>query len=224
MRYRLLLLAAAVLVPGIACTDRILSPTRSAGAAHRDLGTDTTAVVVVVDTTTPVDTTTLSLADSNSAIVPDSIVTTDSATFPISSYTNLKPLLCPNGNTQMASGWIGPDGGTVGANGFVLTLPPNAVAQLTHFQVIVPASDTVKVEIHALDSLGAVIPSFQFIVPAKITMNLARCSKLPDFRLQAVYVDIFDRMVDIMQVGGADRVNKKLTFGTPHLSGYVIAY
>lgn len=144
-----------------------------------------------------------------------SVVTVDSLPAP-------QLLVCPTTDAASASAVIGPNGGTIGARGTSITIPPGAVPDSTLFEVIVPASQYLETRIHAVG-----VDHYQFQVPATITMNYARCpsSALPtDAELEGVYVDTSTYQV-LQQMGGVnDRSGHKVTFTTGHLSGYIIAY
>ena len=177
------------------------------------LSSDTTAVF----DTTVVYTDSSFLIDTTSVIVPTDTV---ASLYPVTPLADLTPLACPNTHTRAARAWIGPQGGTVGAGGAVLTLPAGAITDSTEFEVIVPVSPVYRVEIHALDAAGAALPSFLFAAPAKIALNLSRCT-LPATRLQAGYV-VDQALRQIMQVGGTDRTSGKYTFSSGHLSGFIV--
>ena len=51
-------------------------------------------------------------------------------------------LVCPTTDAASASAVIGPNGGTIGARGASITIPPGAVPDSTLFEVIVPAWTT----------------------------------------------------------------------------------
>jgi hypothetical protein len=196
------LVGALAAVLAVACTDRLAAPLRRAGAARPDL--------VAVDSGVPIDTST----------VPDT------STLPANSLAAVRALSCPVGTASRVRGWIGPDGGSVGSKAALLSVPAGAVAAPTQFEVQVPGTDTVGVEVHALDSLGAPTASYQFAQEAKITVNLGRCgaSGLPSAKLQVMHVDSLGNILEVMQVGRTDRTGMRISFPTPHLSGYVIFY
>jgi hypothetical protein len=179
-----------------ACTDSgsPIAPNRSSPPIRFDVSSDSSSVTVVASDTIP----TVSLSSS------------------VPAPTQL--LYCPTTDQASARATIGAAGGSVGARGTVLTLPAGAVDAPTEFEVVVPASDYLEVQVHAVGHA-----SFQFLKPVYISLNFARCSSLPAEKLQAVYIDATRSIVELMGAG-ADRVNKKLVFTTPHLSGYAIAW
>ena len=130
-------------------------------------------------------------------------------------------LVCPTQETQVERALIGPGGGTFGVRGTSITIPAGAVPQPTLFEVVVPASRYMEVEIHAV---GA--ESYIFARPVTVTINYARCpddAAPPDANLQGVYIDSLDRVLELMG-GVADKSDHKVTFATGHLSGYAVAY
>jgi hypothetical protein len=130
-------------------------------------------------------------------------------------------LACPSNAEARAAAWIGPAGGIVEARGATLTVPAGAVAVSTLFEVVVPASQTMTVDIHAVGVEG-----FQFLTPATITLNFARCAgtTAPIDQFQGAYVDLATAAILEYMGGVVDRSGHKLSFTTLHLSGYAVAY
>lgn len=116
---------------------------------------------------------------------------------------------------------IGVLGGTLSLGGNSIAIPANAVLQPTVFQIVVPKSQDMKVEIHAVG-----LTSFLFQTPVQVTLDYSRCpaGAIPSgAALQAVYVDSTDAV--LQQMGGTvDTTLHRLTFTTGHLSGYAVAY
>jgi hypothetical protein len=128
----------------------------------------------------------------------------------------------PDGGRGACAGRDRPDGGTLGARGTSITIPAGAVPTPTAFEVVVPVSPYMEVEIHAVGQAG-----YAFAQPAAITINYARCpaDAVPaDAALEGVYVESGTRRVLERMGGTADKTGKKITFSTPHLSGYIVAY
>jgi hypothetical protein len=221
MRYRILLAAIAMAV--VACSDRILAPTRHAGG-HLTDSLSTTVLSAAIDSTvfdtTVVYTDSVFAVDTATVIVPADTVT---SVYPISPITQLTALACSNSHTRAARARISPAGGTVGAGGVTVVIPAGAIPDSTVFEVIVPVSPVLRADIHALAPDGTTLASYQFQLPVKVTFNMSRCGALPQRSLQSGYV-VEQNLRQILQVGGADRANSKYTFSTPHLSGYVIYY
>jgi hypothetical protein len=128
-----------------------------------------------------------------------------------------KLLACATDVEHRESRVIGPEGGKLEVQGTSLDLPAGAVDEPTEFEVILPVSPYMKTEIHATG-----YTSFNFLVPAKIVINFARCSKLPSQILQAVWISDSDQILQILKVGGS-RAFKRIEFQTSHLSGYAVA-
>jgi len=131
-------------------------------------------------------------------------------------------LACPTNDEARAAAVIGPEGGTLGARGTSITIPAGAVPEPTAFEVVVPVSPYMEIEIHAVGQA-----SYAFAQPAAVTINFARCpdDAVPDgATLEGVYVESGTRRVLEHMGGTADEDGKKITFATPHLSGYIVAY
>lgn len=129
---------------------------------------------------------------------------------------------CSDDSTELSpTATIGAIGGTLAFDGDSISIPPGAVLAPTLFQIVVPASPHMKVEIQAVG-----LSSFIFQKPVQITLDYGRCAAAavpPGATLQAVYVDSTDNV--LQQMGGtADTVQHQLTFSTGHLSGYAVAY
>ncbi|MEJ7811208.1 MAG: hypothetical protein WKG32_12415 [Gemmatimonadaceae bacterium] len=130
-------------------------------------------------------------------------------------------LVCPTVEDHVERALVGPLGGTLGVRGTSISIPPGAVPEPTLFEIAVPASRFMEVEIHAVAS-----SSYLFRQPATITINYARCpddAAPPAAVLQGVYIDGAKRVLETMP-GNADKVAKKMSFQTNHLSGYAVAY
>jgi hypothetical protein len=130
-------------------------------------------------------------------------------------------LACPTRSEVRAAAWIGPAGGSVEARGATLTVPAGAVAVTTRFEVVVPVSQTMVVDVHAVG-----VDAFRFRTPATITLNFGRCdgSGVPFDRLQGANVDLATGAILELMGGVVDQSGHKLSFATPHLSGYAVAY
>lgn len=136
--------------------------------------------------------------------------------------SEVRLLACPTADERRAQAVIGPEGGTLGAGRSSITIPAGAVAAPTTFEVVVPASPYMEVQIHAVGHA-----SYVFATPAAITIGYGRCpdGAVPaDAALEGVHVESGTRSVLERMGGNADKANKKVTFATPHLSGYIVAY
>ena len=131
-------------------------------------------------------------------------------------------LVCPTQEEASAQAVIGPAGGSVGARGTSLVVPAGAVAEPTLFEVVVPVSRYMRVEIHAVGQ-----DDYVFRAPVAISINYARCpvEAVPDeAALEGVYISNLTNQVLEVLGGTVDRTGHKITFSTGHLSGYAVAY
>lgn len=134
----------------------------------------------------------------------------------------LRLLACPTTDEARERAVIGPQGGTLGARGTSIAIPAGAVPEPTAFEVVVPASPYMEINIHAVGQ-----GSYAFAQPASVTINFARCADdaVPaGATLEGVYVESGTRRVLERMGGTTDKNGKKITFTTPHLSGYIVAY
>ena len=131
-------------------------------------------------------------------------------------------LVCPTQDATNSRAVIGPTGGSLSVRGSSITIPAGAVPEPTLFEVEVPVSKYMEVEIHAVGQ-----PAYVFQKPATITINFARCpgDAIPmGATLAGAYIDgATGRVLEVMG-GVVDKTGHKLIFITGHLSGYAIAY
>ena len=133
----------------------------------------------------------------------------------------LQLLSCPADEGQQATGLLGLLGGTLSLGGNSLHLPLGGLLSAQLFQVVVPASQYMEVDVHAVG-----LTSFLFQRPATITIDYSRCAdSIPEgAQLHVVYIDSDTKAV-LEDMGGADdSLAHRITFSTPHLSGYAVAY
>ena len=131
-------------------------------------------------------------------------------------------LVCPTDTFRSARGTIGLLGGVIAAGGSSITIPAGAVVQPTAFEVEVPASRYMEVEIHAVGQ-----EHYYFLVPALITIDYSRCPSgaiPPGVLLTGVHISSDTKSILDIMGGVNDPLLKQLTFPTGHLSGYAIAY
>lgn len=129
-------------------------------------------------------------------------------------------LACPSHDDRSVSGTIGLLGGTLAVDGHRFTVPALAVLSPTRFTMTAPASRFVEIEIHA-DGRD----SFRFLIPAEVTISYDRCTA-SDIDPDALTVWHVDTMLGTLleHMGGqADPEARTVTFGTDHLSGFIIA-
>lgn len=129
-------------------------------------------------------------------------------------------LECPTDETLHAQRTIGLLGGTITAGGTSITIPPGAVLLPRTFHVTVPASRLMEVDISAAGSAH-----YQFLLPATVTIDYSRCGTAAavDTPLRAYYIHDITKVLLALMGGTDDKVGRKVTFATDHLSGYAIA-
>jgi hypothetical protein len=152
----------------------------------------------------------------------DSELTTPAATAALIGSSDPQLLVCPTTETRSARATIGLAGGTVSVGGSSITIPPGAVLVPTKFEVIVPASSYMEVEIHAVG-----MERYFFLLPATVTIDHSRCpaDAVPENAvLQGVYIDSLTKQVLDLMGGDADTDGQTVRFLTGHLSGYAVAY
>lgn len=167
----------------------------------------------------------LSVVSAASCIDADSTPTTPARVSAAAHFTETPAthlLVCPASDSASTTGVIDVLGGMLSLGGDALELPPNAVLLPTAFEVVVPRSPYMEVDVHAVG-----LTTFLFQQPASITIDYSRCS--PDAipagaQLHAVYIDS-DTKAILQDMGGTvDSAARRITFTTGHLSGYAVAY
>jgi hypothetical protein len=117
---------------------------------------------------------------------------------------------------------VGPEGGTVTFGGARLQLPAGAVPVATVFEIVLPASAVVEVDVHAVG-----VPHYVFERPVTLTVSYERCGADPiplDAVAEGVYI-AHEPYTVLENMGGTlDRTARTVTFTTGHLSGYAVAY
>jgi hypothetical protein len=131
-------------------------------------------------------------------------------------------LACPSTGTQTITGVVGLLGGTLSLGPTKISIPLGAVLEPTLFQIVIPESQYMEVDVHAVG-----LTSFLFKRPVQVTIDYSRCADeaIPaGAQLQGVYIDGETKAV-LQQMGGVDdHDSRRITFSTPHLSGYAVAY
>src|ERR1041384_2410760 len=79
-------------------------------------------------------------------------------------------LACPTTESQRITGVVGLLGGVLSLGGTSIDIPAGAVSLPTLFEIVVPPSPYMEVEIHAVG-----LTSFLFHKPASITLDYSRC-------------------------------------------------
>ena len=130
-------------------------------------------------------------------------------------------LVCPGSVPRYVAGVVTPAlGGTVAVGGFSITVPPGGVSEPQTIVLTVPQSAYLEVDIRVEGQ-----EHFVFQAPATVTLDYSRCgvSSSELGRLTAWYIDGATKAL-LENMGGVDdRPARRLTFSTPHLSGYSIA-
>jgi hypothetical protein len=126
-------------------------------------------------------------------------------------------LSCPGGSNHVSRATIGPEGGRLSLDGFVMDVPAGAVLDTTTFVMRVPEAKVLKVKIRARDE-----KHFVFEKPVSITLNYSRCSSVPSDPT-AWYIDE-NTNSELEQMPGANNAAAQtFTLRTGHLSGYALA-
>jgi hypothetical protein len=133
-----------------------------------------------------------------------------------------KAIPCPVNASTSASGVLGPLGGAVTAlpTATAILLPAGALLTPTTFDVTVPASQFVIVDIKAD---GA--DHFTFALPVTIVLDYSRCTRSDILGADlGVYVyepatgELGEKMVSV-----DNKLLRQITFATNHLTSYVVA-
>jgi hypothetical protein len=130
-------------------------------------------------------------------------------------------LLCPSSQTQSTLGVVGPFGGTLSVGPLTFQVPFGAVSLPTLFRLTVPAGQYMEVDIQANN-----LTSFLFNTPVSVTIDYSRCdpASTAGLSLSVWHIDVTSKAL-LENMGGVnDVVARKITFSTPHLSGYAIAF
>jgi hypothetical protein len=126
-------------------------------------------------------------------------------------------LSCPGGSNGVARATIGPEGGRLSLDGFVMNVPAGAVLDTTTFVMRVPEAKVLKVKIRARDE-----KHFVFEKPVTITLDYSRCSSAPTDPT-AWYIDENTNSELEEMPGANDAAAHTFTLQTGHLSGYALA-
>jgi hypothetical protein len=138
----------------------------------------------------------------------------------LSSTANL--VECRTDETVTSSGSITEAGGSLAIGGTIVVFPPGAVLGATNFTLTIPASKYVEVQIRAT---GHEYFDFQEGSPAVVTIDYSRCNR-SDVLVKPLSVwYINSEKEPETNMGGVDnKLTRSITFTTPHLSGYAIAF
>ena len=111
-------------------------------------------------------------------------------------------------------------GGELNTGDAQLEVPFAAVWYDTPVQVVVPTSEYIEVELHAVGH-----DHFEFERPVTVTLDFSRCAAdaLPLDRMRVVYIDATSRQILEDMGGTVDPVARTITFETGHFSSYAVA-
>jgi len=129
-------------------------------------------------------------------------------------------LECPTNETATTSGLVGLLGGAVQLGATGISIPAGAITAPTLFQVTVPSSRFMEIDVSAVG-----FQSFLFEQPVTITIDYSRCNR-SDIDQQTLHVWHIDPVTKelLEDMGGTDdKVAHRITFTTGHLSGYAVA-
>jgi hypothetical protein len=130
-------------------------------------------------------------------------------------------LACPSSQSQATIGILGVLGGTISIGPAVVTIPRGALSLPTLITVKVPASPYMEVDIQANN-----FTSFLFNSPISVSIDYSRCdpASTAGVALSVWHIDQSTKAL-LENMGGVnDTVQRRITFSTPHLSGYAIAF
>ena len=127
---------------------------------------------------------------------------------------------CPVSETRSVTGTLGIDGGTLELDGHSITLPVGAVLLPTELTLTVPAGNYVEVDIHAAGQ-----ETYQFQEPVTISVSYERCtrSNIDNALLTVWHIDESTKALLEDMGGSDDKVSRRVTFTSGHLSGFAIA-
>jgi hypothetical protein len=127
---------------------------------------------------------------------------------------------CPTSETTTTSGLVGLLGGSVELGATSISIPSGAITAPTLFQVTVPSSRFMEIDVSAVG-----FQSFLFEQQVTITIDYSRCTR-SDIDQQTLHVWHIDPVTKelLEDMGGTDdKVARRITFTTGHLSGYAVA-
>ena len=134
-----------------------------------------------------------------------------------------KLLACPSALPAVSlTGTIGALGGVLTAGPLRLEVPEGAVLLPTVFQLVVPPSPYMEVELHAVG-----VERFVFQQPVTVTIDYARgptATGPNGAPLRVVHVAPLTRRVLEDMGGEMNRESRTIRFSTGHFSSYVVAY
>ncbi|HEY2378467.1 MAG TPA: hypothetical protein VGH98_20980 [Gemmatimonadaceae bacterium] len=127
---------------------------------------------------------------------------------------------CPTNQTTSTTGLLDLLGGSVNLGVTGITIPAGVLTVPTLFQVTVPASNYMEIDVSAVG-----FQSFLFQQPVTITIDYSRCNR-NDINQETLHVYHIDPVTKqlLEDMGGVDdKLSRRITFTTSHLSGYAVA-
>lgn len=132
-------------------------------------------------------------------------------------------LACPSALPAVsATGTIGALGGVLTAGPLRLEVPAGAVTLPTLFELVVPPSPYMEVQLHAVG-----VERFVFEQPVTVTLDYSRCPSATGpagAPLKVVHVAPLTRAVLEDMGGEVNPGTRTIRFSTGHFSSYVVAY
>jgi hypothetical protein len=128
---------------------------------------------------------------------------------------------CQTSESISTDGTIGALGGTISIGGTSVLIPAGALLGPTDVRLTIPASKYVEVEIRAGNQ-----EHFLFELPIAVTIDYSRCDRSDVLfkPLSAWYIDAETKQLKENMSGVDNKLTRSVTFTTPHLSGYAIAF
>lgn len=127
----------------------------------------------------------------------------------------------PTTQTLTSAAVVGVLGGTVSIGATSITIPAGALSLPTLITVTVPAGQYMEVDINANN-----LTSFLFNLPVSVTIDYSRCdaASTAGQTLSVWHIDTWTKALFENMGGVNDSTQQSITFSTPHLSGYAIAF
>jgi hypothetical protein len=136
-------------------------------------------------------------------------------------WSSPKLVECPTSVTKSTSGTFDALGGTLSLDGSKVVLPLGALLEPTTIALTIPASPYMEIDVKANDA-----EHFLFQKAILITIDYSRCNRWELlFRPLTVWQIDPQTKALIERMGGVDnKLLRRITFSTTHLSGYAIAF
>jgi hypothetical protein len=129
-----------------------------------------------------------------------------------------KLILCPSNESATASSLITPLGGLLSVGGVSISIPAGALLTDALVTVTVPASQYLEVEISVAGS-----EHFLFELPSTVTISYERCGRGFLLPLSAWHIDTETKALLERMPGFDNKLLRRVTFTTPHLSSYALS-